>query len=138
MSQGYKFIIIDDDALNNKICSIVIKKAYPDCRIDIFPSTVSALKYFREQECEVNIQPAVVFLDIYMDEMNGWDFLREYDGLSAGVKANFDIYILSCSVRMEDSTRASRNSNIRHFLTKPLETEMVRIVTRNFAARHTL
>lgn len=62
--------------------------------------------------------PGVIFLDLNMPVMDGWDFLDEFRKLS--VPSKVDIYILSSSIDPADTTRAKQYAEVRDFLVKPL------------------
>jgi CheY-like chemotaxis protein len=62
--------------------------------------------------------PEVIFLDLNMPVMDGWDFLDEFRKLPAPVQV--DIYILSSSIDPADTTRAKQYAEVRDFLVKPL------------------
>lgn len=62
--------------------------------------------------------PEVIFLDLNMPVMDGWDFLEEFGKIHA--PQNVVIYILTSSIDPADTERAKQYSNVDSYLVKPL------------------
>jgi len=62
--------------------------------------------------------PEVIFLDLNMPIMDGWEFLDEFGKIS--LKSEIRIYILSSSVDSRDIERAKKYSMVDGFIAKPL------------------
>lgn len=65
MGRPPRFIVIDDDLINNMVCHIVIKNASGESEIKIFNIPKEGLEYFTN-EYSNNANPTVLFLDINM------------------------------------------------------------------------
>lgn len=104
-------VLIDDDPistfLTEKLISSLIEKP---CQFLKFHSAKMALEVIS------NIQPNYLFLDINMPEMNGWDFLDNFQPENEEIK----IYIVSSSIDERDVLKASRYSLVKEYLSKPL------------------
>jgi CheY-like chemotaxis protein len=66
-------------------------------------------------------EKAVLFLDINMPTMTGWEFLEKFETLEDKIKNQFDIYIFSSSVDPRDLEKAKSNPLVRDFIEKPLK-----------------
>lgn len=128
-----KVLLVDDDEIVNSINKVIIKHArFAD---EIISETVAskALEYIQKQK-ELNGLPDLIFLDINMPEMDGWDFVDEY------VKLGFEesgprIIMLTSSINPRDENRASLIDVITDFMSKPLSPEILnRIYDAHFVA----
>src|SRR5437879_5305689 len=106
----YKIIIIDDDPINNFICREVIKMVTSKNEIIDFTSHEVGLKYIMEnhKKCTEN-EKIILFLDLNMTLMTGWEFLKELNKLEEADRKSFVIYVLSSSVDEKDRKRAEED-----------------------------
>ncbi len=130
MNVSTRFIVIDDDEFNNKICSVTLEKIDKSSNIKTFLSPVEGFAHIvTEYSRTDNNESAVLFLDINMPVMNGWEFLDRFEELAPTIKNRIKIYILSSSVDKRDIEKAKANKNVVHYLIKPLTKETIRLIT---------
>ncbi len=121
MIQDYKrFIVIDDDPINNFLCSKNIKKSVQDADIITFTEGETGLNYIKSNFSEPNIGNAILFLDINMPTMSGWEFMGEFEKVAPEIKDQVFIYILSSSVSQVDKDKAKIHPDIIDYIEKPL------------------
>ncbi len=124
------FVVIDDDAANNKICSVTLSKLSDNANIKTFLDPVTGFNHIATEYSNIDHDhTCVLFLDINMPVMNGWEFLERFDKLEESVKKRIKIYILSSSVDKNDIELANQNKHVIHYLIKPLTKETIRLVT---------
>jgi two-component SAPR family response regulator len=129
MNISTRFIIIDDDEINNMICSVTLKKLSADIHLKTFIDPAAALEYITEEYSNpAEAHDTILFLDISMPLMNGWEFLERYELFSQAIKDRIKIYILSSSDDRRDLDKAKENKNVVSYLVKPLTRETVRQV----------
>ena len=121
-----RFLIIDDDAQNNLLSKMSLKKTLGDVIVQDFTMPEAGFEYiqsdfFRNPDND----KTVLLLDINMPGMNGWEFLEKFEDLDYTIKNNFDIYILSSSVDPRDIERAHTNPHVIDFIEKPLNKEIL-------------
>lgn len=120
MNQILTYIIVDDDAFNNLLCKIVVEKTLGPVDIKTFTMPEEALDFIVDNYENI-FHSTVLFLDINMPSMTGWEFMEKFEVLSDTIKQQIVIYILSSSVDERDKEKADNNKFIKGFLSKPLQ-----------------
>jgi CheY-like chemotaxis protein len=99
-------------------------------QIAIAHSGIEALTYLKTEN---NIPPDLIFLDINMPRMNGWEFLAEYRKLHEKQKARVVVIFLTTSANPDDMRKAKEIEVVSGFETKPLSREsLTEILRANF------
>jgi len=124
MSAGLKYIIVDDDNLCHEVSKMIMEDALGEVDIKSFTKPMEALEFI-EREYAKNLGHTVLFLDINMPRMNGWEFLEEFEKFSGDIKQQFNIYMFSSSIDRLDKNRAEANINVEGFISKPLDYEIL-------------
>jgi len=116
MTESYNTCLLIDD---NYIDNIVTRKLLENSRfaknIVISESPDDAVEWLRDG----SVKPDVIFLDIRMPTMDGFEFLELYDKLTID-KSSTRVYLLSSSLDPADIKKSSDNKYITQFLHKPL------------------
>lgn len=120
-----RIIVIDDDSINNMFCRYVINEVLND-KVEILTFAIpqKAVDYIKT---EYSSRPVttLVFLDINMPGLSGWDVLDEFKRSEKIISKYFNIYILSSSVDPKDRQRAQSSKYVDGFLEKPLDARNV-------------
>ncbi len=124
MKRPIRFVVIDDDLINNMLCKVVIGGIAPNCEIQTFNMPEDGLEFFKDGYTNNGV-PTVLFLDINMPTWSGWEFLAFFDDLDKDIKDQVIIFMLSSSVDPSDKERAIDNRNVTGYLEKPLTTEKI-------------
>ena len=114
------FIIIDDDSINNMICTRIIQIGHPNHDVKSYTNPETALVEMLENYSKPEANEVVVFLDINMHELSGWEVLDEFNKFPDTVKKHFKIFILSSSVDAQDKQKAQENPYVSGYIAKPL------------------
>lgn len=110
--------IIDDDHIYQVLTHKVIKSTGVVDQILQFQDGQEALEYLKENRKHVELLPDLIFLDLQMPLLDGWQFLEEYINLEFGKKIK--LYIVSSSNSSLDKERSSYYNEVKGFLVKPI------------------
>jgi len=113
-------LLIDDDKATNFFNKRVVTKHDSfDC-VNTVQSGKAALEYLLDVENSKAIKPDLIFLDINMPAMNGWEFLIEFSKLSEKVVQGIKVILLSTSSNPDDVKQSIKNHSVDDFINKPL------------------
>jgi len=117
-----RFLIVDDDPENNMLSKMVLKRILGEVEITDFVEPEAGLEYIESQFAkEAEGEKIVLFLDINMPTMSGWEFLDKFAAMVHTIIEQFCIYILSSSVDPRDIQRANENPLVAGIIEKPLD-----------------
>lgn len=113
-------MLIDDDPDDNFLHRLVIQDTGLSPEILVAESGEKALNYFKDNQAGAFRRPDIIFLDINMPGMSGFDFLEKYKALPAEVHAQTKVVMLSTSSLPKDQQKASSIWEHVYYHTKPL------------------
>src|SRR5581483_9010156 len=114
------FIIVDDERISTMLCEISIRNTFPNPIIYKFANPVDALLHLgKEYNDSSIIQPTILFLDIYMPVIDGWEFLHCFSRFDERIKSQVSIIVLSSSNEPADKQRALTNLYVTDYVVKP-------------------
>jgi len=121
-------MLIDDSEIDNFINQKMIEGCNIADRIYIHTSSKSALEFLknieRTTDVSKNLIPEIIFLDINMPIMDGFQFLDEFDKLSDAFKT-VKVVMLTTSINPSDIERSSKNKYIIKYINKPLTQDIL-------------
>jgi CheY-like chemotaxis protein len=116
MTVPYKTcLLIDDNYIDNFVTRRILEASHFAEQIIVRQSPAEAISSLRDGV----IKPDVIFLDIRMPMMSGFEFLQEYDQLGIN-KSDIKIFMLSSSLDPVDMRQSESNKYITQFIHKPL------------------
>lgn len=116
-------LLVDDNIADNYYHNIIIKKMDIANTVEIAENGLLAIEFIKKQ---LHTPPEIIFLDLNMPKMNGWEFLEQYKHLDATQKAKVIILILTTSANPDDMKRAKEIEEVTGFETKPLTEDLLR------------
>ncbi len=121
-----RFLLIDDDDIIGIVHPAIINQVFPESEVILIKSCMEALDYFKEQLAANIPAPDVIFLDINLPKMNGFEFLEQLSEKDLSFLKHTQIYMLSSSIDQRDMAKVEANKNITGFIGKPLTMDFIR------------
>jgi CheY-like chemotaxis protein len=115
-------LLVDDNHADNCYHKIVINDMNITKRIEVALDGEEALKLLDQKK---ENPPELIFLDINMPKVNGWEFLEAYQSLPDKRKAKTVIIMLSTSDNPKDLERTKQIKEVGGYKIKPLTVEMM-------------
>ncbi|WP_103071318.1 response regulator [Aquimarina sediminis] len=128
MNKLKRFLLVDDSKSTNFFNKIIIEKVACVEEIFIAENGKQALTYIQSE-----MVPEIIFLDINMPVMDGWEFIAEYQKLEKQYKESIIVLMLGAELSKEEKEKAEGIIEIKEYQKKMLTKEVVcNIVTKHF------
>jgi len=126
MEYKYKNVmVIDDNQIDLYIAEMVMATTKFAEKVICKGSAKEALDYLKPLHDHAEELPSLIFLDINMPEMTGFDFLGEYQNLPETIRKKCIIMMLTTSLDENDRKQAEKNVFVQRFLNKPLDRDKI-------------
>jgi CheY-like chemotaxis protein len=113
--------LIDDDNIYQFTARKILESTGLAKHIQSFYNGSEAIKYFKEStNLEAENFPDVIFLDINMPVMNGWEFLEEYHNLYGNFPKPVVVYVVSSSIDSYDIKKSKQYKAVTDYIVKPV------------------
>jgi CheY-like chemotaxis protein len=118
-------MLVDDDDDDNFFHEKEIIDNHLSNIVIIHDSAAKALNYIK---AKTDPRTELIFLDINMPGMNGWEFLEEYEKLDQDMRSKAIIIMLSTSSNPNDIAKAKSSDFVYDYITKPLTKESLNLI----------
>ena len=117
MDSKKNILLVDDDSIYLFIAQKIINKILPDAIINTCKNGQEAISLMD------SLNPDIMFLDINMPVLNGWDLLDKL----INQKINFPIFIVSSSIDEKDKAKAKSYVDlVKGYISKPLNADKLK------------
>lgn len=122
-------MIVDDDPMFNMINKRIMRISKFGEEIDAYLNGSDALLHLKAiMKTDVTKFPDVMFIDINMPLMDGWQFLDELNKFPEMVMEKCKIYMLTSSIDQNDFEKAMRYKIVSTLISKPLTTDRLETI----------
>lgn len=125
-------MVIDDNLIDLYIAAKMITRNNFGKKVLQYSSAIEALKYLQENLGNISGWPNVMFVDIYMPGMSGFEFMLEYEKLPAELKNYCKVFIISSSVDKRDIAKANNDINVIAMKEKPITKDFLNDVMSSY------
>lgn len=134
MTKLSSICIIDDDEIYTFLLKKTLKKINVCNNIKVYVNGADGIEKIKALIENQEELPDLIFLDINMPLLDGWEFLDEYKKLKQKIVKRISIYVVSSSISIADIDKAKSHLEVVDFLTKPIEAETLKNICENHLA----
>jgi CheY-like chemotaxis protein len=124
-----KVWLIDDDDITLMIGELYLNKALPNALVYKYSDPENGLNTILQFSKNENFEevPEIIFLDLNMKGMNGWEFIDKLNSLwpSQNLEHKPSIVLLSSSIQKEDFEKSNNLESVLTFISKPIDNEKI-------------
>jgi CheY-like chemotaxis protein len=112
--------LIDDDPIFVFLTRKIISGINGGYQIREFADGELAIDRLREISADSSLLPDIIFVDLSMPVMDGWEFLNEYSVLAPRINKQIELFIVSSSISPQEVERSKLYPEVADFLIKPV------------------
>ena len=124
--------IIDDDPIFIYGTKKIMKEVNFCDTVLVYSNGQEAIEGLSELSNSDNAFPSVIFLDLNMPIMNGWEFLDLFKQIPNQNIGEVIVYIISSSVDPRDLERVKNYQMVNNYILKPITSEVLEGILDTF------
>jgi CheY-like chemotaxis protein len=123
-------LLIDDDDVFIFLTTKMLQSTGKVSDITVSHSVTEGIECL-ENHLVNGSMPDIIFLDLNMPGMDGWDFLQYYQSLLSQMKRLPLLYVVSSSIAGNDTQRAMKIKGVAGYIAKPVDAAAIsKIINR--------
>lgn len=119
LTKNKHILIVEDDRFMTFLERTILNKVLKEVPLHEAENGFEGLEYIVNMNNEEN--DLLIFLDINMPKMNGFEFLDEIHNLPPS--CNYSVVMVTSSLSKEDKIKSFSYPPVKNFITKPLTPE---------------
>jgi CheY-like chemotaxis protein len=129
MSDPKLVYVIDDD----EIFHFIIRKLFLQCGKD--PDNLQITSFYSAEDALEQLRrpgalPALIIVDINMQPMNGWGFMKTFRELKDTLPKQIPVIMCSSSIDEKDIQQVNDTPELAAYITKPLDKKKLEIIEK--------
>ena len=131
MNKFKSIILIDDDEISNFLCEETIMGSNIAESVVSYVNANDALEFLNNVNQD-NL-PDIIFLDINMPGMDGWEFLSDLENIGETAQKQIKVIILSSSHFHIDIERSKNFESVAEYVSKPLTSQILETILTKYS-----
>jgi CheY-like chemotaxis protein len=126
-------LVVDDDPIHNTVFKKLSECSDFAKEIVSFISAVDCLDYLKTIINTNAIPPSIIFLDIKMPIVNGWEFLERLEKMNEHHHfSQVAIFMLTSSSEQSDINKAKKYNLVTDYIVKPITIEKIQEIRLSY------
>ena len=118
--------VVDDDNIFQFTMKLSLKPIDNIDEIRFFSDGLAAIDYILDNFNNPKKIPDIIFLDINMPVMDGYQFIEEYRKIKSKLSKKIIIYMLSSSIDPVDLEKVKLIDEVSYYITKPIKQDVLK------------
>ena len=136
METNAAFLLIEDNIIDQLITTKLLKNTFNDFQFNVVNDGKQGMEWLYKFNYTTNNQ-LIILLDIKMPQMDGFEFLVQYDTLPEDLKKKTQIFMLSSTLDPNDLKRADENCYVKKLFSKPLTVSQFKELAQSISKKIT-